>query len=77
MSFGVPSDAGMEGPQRRRHDGAQRRKILIMGPSAAGMTGPQRRGGAPAGVELAGIQIKETAGEGERAPGASTAFRAP
>ena len=38
MSFGVPSDAGMEGPQRRRHDRAQRRKILIMGPSAAGMT---------------------------------------
>ena len=27
MSFGVPSDAGMEGPQRRRHDRAQRRKI--------------------------------------------------
>ena len=48
MSFGVPSDAGMEGPQRCRHDGAQRREILIMGPSAAGMTGPQRRGGAPA-----------------------------
>ena len=48
MSFGVPSDAGMEGPQRCRHDRAQRRKILIMGPSAAGMTGPQRRGGAPA-----------------------------
>ena len=46
MSFGISSDAGMEGPQRCRHDGAQRRKILIMGPSAAGMTGPQRRSGA-------------------------------
>ena len=32
----------MEGPQRCKHDGAQRRKILIMGPSAAGMKGPQR-----------------------------------
>ena len=52
MSFGVPSDAGMEGPQRRRHDRAQRRKILIMGPRAAGMTGPQRRSGAPAGAEF-------------------------
>ena len=41
VSFGVPSDAGMEGLQRPRHDRAQRRKILIMGPSAAGMTGPQ------------------------------------
>ena len=40
MSFGVPSDAGMEGPQRRRHDRAQRRKILIMGPSAARYRGP-------------------------------------
>ena len=52
MSFGVPSDTGMEGPQRRRHDRAQRRKILIMGPRAAGMAGPQRRSGAPAGAEF-------------------------
>ena len=52
MSFGIPSDAGMEGPQRRRHDMAQRRKILIMGRSAAGMTGPQRLGGGPADAEL-------------------------
>ena len=40
VSFWGPRHAGMEGPQTRRHDGAQRRKILIMGPSAAGMTGP-------------------------------------
>ena len=45
VSFGVPSDAGMEGPQRRRHDRAQRRKILIMGPSAAGNGAPAPRWG--------------------------------
>ena len=40
VSFWGPRHAGMEGPQTRRHDGAQRRKILIMGPSAARYRGP-------------------------------------